>query len=126
MNQAGLREQGKAIVSEARDQVIADKSSSLHVGRRLGHFLLRLSLGVDMFMHYVVREFGAAIGLDGRISPNDLSAFCFHTTGPGRVQLLLARFVFGKSPRELIASSDVSWSQRENREYHRSFRTGSG
>jgi thiosulfate dehydrogenase [quinone] large subunit len=58
MNQAGLHEHGKVIVSETRDQVIADKSSALHVGRRLGHFLLRLSLGVDMFMHYIVREFG--------------------------------------------------------------------
>jgi len=58
MNRAGLHEHDKVFVSEAGTHVIADKSSALHTGRRLGHFLLRLSLGVDMLMHYIVREFG--------------------------------------------------------------------
>jgi len=35
---------------------IADPS----LGRALGYFILRLSLGVDMFMHYIVRQWGVS------------------------------------------------------------------
>jgi len=36
----------------------SSRSGDFSLGRSLGYFILRLSLGVDMFMHYVVRTWG--------------------------------------------------------------------
>jgi thiosulfate dehydrogenase [quinone] large subunit len=60
MTQSGLQDQPKTFASGAGTQGIAGPSGSSPLGLRLGHFLLRLSLGVDMFMHYIVREFGVS------------------------------------------------------------------
>jgi thiosulfate dehydrogenase [quinone] large subunit len=43
---------------EARAGRFAGPARDNSLGRALGYFLLRLSLGVDMVMHYVVRQWG--------------------------------------------------------------------
>jgi thiosulfate dehydrogenase (quinone) large subunit len=60
MTQSGLQDQPKTFASGTGTQGIAGLSGSSPLGLQLGHFLLRLSLGVDMFMHYIVREFGVS------------------------------------------------------------------
>jgi thiosulfate dehydrogenase [quinone] large subunit len=42
----------------ARFERYAGRSEDQSLGRALGYFILRLSLGVDMIMHYVVRTWG--------------------------------------------------------------------
>ena len=38
----------------------AGRTGDNSLGRALGYFILRLSLGVDMVMHYVVRQWGVS------------------------------------------------------------------
>jgi thiosulfate dehydrogenase [quinone] large subunit len=45
---------------EARAGRFSVPAADNSLGRALGYFLLRLSLGVDMVMHYVVRQWGVS------------------------------------------------------------------
>jgi thiosulfate dehydrogenase [quinone] large subunit len=60
MNQGSSHERIEPGPSEGTTRVepFADRSGNSSHGRRWAYFILRLSLGVDMFMHLVVREFG--------------------------------------------------------------------
>ena len=146
MNPVGSQERVESGAAErgTRIEQYAGRSGDHSLGRALGYFILRLSLGVDMLMHYVVRTWGIskdfvpvtekefvgnllpmswvhvfltvlpyfegvlgvllllgvaialgshgggpaghrvnvrhspAIGLDRRLSPDDLYSFCFH------------------------------------------------
>lgn len=60
MNPAGSQERTESSTSgrEARVERYTGRSGDRSLGRALGYFILRLSLGVDMLMHYVVRTWG--------------------------------------------------------------------
>src|SRR5579864_7164687 len=60
MNPAGSQERTESSKSEreARVERYAGRAGDNSLGRALGYFILRLSLGVDMIMHYVVRTWG--------------------------------------------------------------------
>jgi thiosulfate dehydrogenase (quinone) large subunit len=60
MNPAGSQERTESSTSEreARVERFAGRPGDHSLGRSLGYFILRLSLGVDMLMHYVVRTWG--------------------------------------------------------------------
>jgi thiosulfate dehydrogenase (quinone) large subunit len=60
MNPVGSQERIESVASERGILIgrYADRSGDHSLGRALGYFILRLSLGVDMLMHYVVRTWG--------------------------------------------------------------------
>jgi thiosulfate dehydrogenase [quinone] large subunit len=60
MNPVGSQERIETNMPEngARFERYAGRSEDQSLGRALGYFILRLSLGVDMIMHYVVRTWG--------------------------------------------------------------------
>ena len=60
MNPAGSQERIESNASEHGTQTAqyAGRTGDNSLGRALGYFILRLSLGVDMAMHYVVRTWG--------------------------------------------------------------------
>jgi thiosulfate dehydrogenase [quinone] large subunit len=60
MNPVDSRDRTESNASEraAREEKFAGRSGDHSMGRALGYFILRLSLGVDMLMHYVVRTWG--------------------------------------------------------------------
>jgi len=60
MNPVGSQERIESNASESRPRVekFAGRSGDHSLGRALGYLILRLSLGVDMLMHYVVRTWG--------------------------------------------------------------------
>jgi thiosulfate dehydrogenase [quinone] large subunit len=60
MNPASSQERTELSASEsgARVEQFAGRSGDHSLGRALGYCILRLSLGVDMLMHYVVRTWG--------------------------------------------------------------------
>ena len=60
MNPVGSQERTESSATErgARVEKFAGRSGDISLGRSLGYFILRLSLGVDMLMHYVVRTWG--------------------------------------------------------------------
>ncbi len=60
MNPVGSQERIESNASESRPRVekFAGRSGDQSLGRALGYLILRLSLGVDMLMHYVVRTWG--------------------------------------------------------------------
>jgi len=60
MNPVGSQGSIESSASErgARVERYASRSGDFSLGRALGYFILRLSLGVDMLMHYVVRTWG--------------------------------------------------------------------
>jgi thiosulfate dehydrogenase (quinone) large subunit len=60
MNPVGSQERTASSASESGTRVgrYAGRSGDHSLGRALGYFILRLSLGVDMLMHYVVRTWG--------------------------------------------------------------------
>jgi thiosulfate dehydrogenase [quinone] large subunit len=62
MNPVGSQERIESSASErgARVAPFAGRSGDHSLGRALGYFILRLSLGVDMLMHYVVRTWGVS------------------------------------------------------------------
>jgi thiosulfate dehydrogenase (quinone) large subunit len=62
MNPVGSQERIETNASErgARFERYAGRSGDQSLGRALGYFILRLSLGVDMIMHYVVRTWGVS------------------------------------------------------------------
>jgi len=60
MNPVGSQERIESVASERGILIgrYAGRSGDQSLGRALGYFILRLSLGVDMLMHYVVRTWG--------------------------------------------------------------------
>ena len=60
MNPVSSQERTESSVSErgARLERYPGRTGDNSLGRALGYFILRLSLGVDMLMHYVVRTWG--------------------------------------------------------------------
>ena len=60
MNPVSSQERIEPSVSEraTRTARYAGRTGDNSLGRALGYFILRLSLGVDMLMHYVVRTWG--------------------------------------------------------------------
>lgn len=60
MNPVGSQQRIETDVSErgTRFERYAGRPRDNSLGRALGYFILRLSLGVDMIMHYVVRTWG--------------------------------------------------------------------
>ena len=62
MNPAGMQERIEPNVSAhgAETSRYAGRAGDNSLGRALGYFILRLSLGVDMVMHYVVRTWGVS------------------------------------------------------------------
>lgn len=52
--------QGKPFLEDAQRGRYARPARDNSLGRALGYFILRLSLGVDMLMHLVVREWGVS------------------------------------------------------------------
>ena len=168
MNPVGSQERIESSASEHATGTAryAGRAGDNSLGRALGYFILRLSLGVDMIMHYVVRTWGisqdfvpvtekmfvgnllpmswvhyfltylpyfegllgillilgllvapgsdggglaghraavrhsVAIGLDGRLSPDDLHSLCIHPASRGAVRLLFSRFASRKTPRD--------------------------
>jgi thiosulfate dehydrogenase [quinone] large subunit len=62
MNPVGSQERTESSVAEraGRFEPYAGPSGDNSLGRALGYFVLRLSLGVDMLMHYVVRTWGVS------------------------------------------------------------------
>jgi thiosulfate dehydrogenase [quinone] large subunit len=60
MNPVGSQERIETDVSErgTRFERYVGRPGDKSLGRALGYFILRLSLGVDMTMHYVVRTWG--------------------------------------------------------------------
>jgi thiosulfate dehydrogenase [quinone] large subunit len=62
MNPIGSQERIETNLSAsgARIERYAGRSGDQSLGRALGYFILRLSLGVDMIMHYVVRTWGVS------------------------------------------------------------------
>jgi uncharacterized membrane protein YphA (DoxX/SURF4 family) len=173
MNPAGSQERTESSTSErgTRIERYAGRSGDHSLGRALGYFILRLSLGVDMLMHYVVRTWGisqdfvpvtekmfvgnllpmswvhvfltvlpyfegllgvllvlglwsrwaltaegllvtvlrhsAAIGLDRRFSPDDLSALCFHPACCRAVRLLFTRCVSRKKAKTSVGQASA-------------------
>ena len=61
MNPAGSQERIESSTSERELQSSGTRAVRRNsLGRALGYFILRLSLGVDMLMHYVVRTWGVS------------------------------------------------------------------
>jgi thiosulfate dehydrogenase [quinone] large subunit len=62
MNPVGSQERIESGASERGTRVerFSGRSGDNSLGRALGYFILRLSLGVDMLMHYVVRTWGVS------------------------------------------------------------------
>jgi thiosulfate dehydrogenase (quinone) large subunit len=62
MNPAGSQERIESNASEhgTHTAQYAGRTGDNSLGRALGYFILRLSLGVDMAMHYVVRTWGVS------------------------------------------------------------------
>ena len=63
MNPASSQDRIDSIASERRGGSTAryaGRTGDNSLGRALGYFILRLSLGVDMLMHYVVRTWGVS------------------------------------------------------------------
>jgi thiosulfate dehydrogenase [quinone] large subunit len=62
MNPARSQDRTESSPSERGTQVeqFAGRKGDNSLGRALGYFILRLSLGVDMLMHYVVRTWGVS------------------------------------------------------------------
>jgi thiosulfate dehydrogenase [quinone] large subunit len=62
MNPVGSQEriETNAPESGTRFERYAGRTGDNSLGRALGYFILRLSLGVDMIMHYVVRQWGVS------------------------------------------------------------------
>ena len=62
MNPVGSQERIESGASErgSRIERYAGRTGDNSLGRALGYFILRLSLGVDMLMHYVVRTWGVS------------------------------------------------------------------
>ncbi len=62
MNPAGSQERIESCEAErmAGIERFAGQSGDHSLGRALGYFILRLSLGVDILMHYVVRTWGVS------------------------------------------------------------------
>ena len=62
MNPVGSQERTESSVAERAGhfEPYAGPSGDNSLGRALGYFVLRLSLGVDMLMHYVVRTWGVS------------------------------------------------------------------
>src|SRR3984957_3843641 len=62
MNPVGSKERMEASASDrgTRIERYPGRSVDPFLGRALGYFILRLSLGVDMLMHYVVRTWGVS------------------------------------------------------------------
>ena len=60
MNPVGSQERIESVASERGILIgrYAGRPGDHSLGRALGYFILRLSLGVDMLMHYVVRTWG--------------------------------------------------------------------
>jgi thiosulfate dehydrogenase [quinone] large subunit len=60
MNPVGSQERMESSAPErgARIERYAGRTGDNSLGRSLAYFILRLSLGVDMLMHYVVRTWG--------------------------------------------------------------------
>jgi len=60
MNPAGSQERIESSAPEQGTRAVryAGRTGDNSLGRALGYFILRLSLGVDMLMHYVVRTWG--------------------------------------------------------------------
>src|ERR1700680_4227961 len=60
MNPVGSQERTESSATARGDRIenLAGRSGENSLGRSLGYFILRLSLGVDMLMHYVVRTWG--------------------------------------------------------------------
>jgi thiosulfate dehydrogenase [quinone] large subunit len=60
MNPVGSQERIESSTPEREARIgrYAGRSGDHSLGRALGYFILRLSLGVDMLMHYVVRTWG--------------------------------------------------------------------
>jgi thiosulfate dehydrogenase [quinone] large subunit len=60
MNPVSSQERTESSAAErgTRIEQYAGRSRDHSLGRALGYFILRLSLGVDMLMHYVVRTWG--------------------------------------------------------------------
>ena len=60
MNPVSSQERTEPSASErgTRAARYAGRTGDNSLGRALGYFILRLSLGVDMLMHYVVRTWG--------------------------------------------------------------------
>jgi thiosulfate dehydrogenase [quinone] large subunit len=60
MNPVGSQERIESGASEGGTRIerYAGRTGDDSLGRALGYFILRLSLGVDMLMHYVVRTWG--------------------------------------------------------------------
>jgi len=60
MNPVGSQERIEVGASDGGTRVerYAGRPGDRSLGRALGYFILRLSLGVDMLMHYVVRTWG--------------------------------------------------------------------
>ena len=57
---SGTAIQSKPLLESAQAGRYARPATDNSLGRALGYFILRLSLGVDMFMHLVVREWGVS------------------------------------------------------------------
>jgi thiosulfate dehydrogenase [quinone] large subunit len=60
MNPVGSQERIESSAPERGTRIdrYAGRTGDNSLGRALGYFILRLSLGVDMLMHYVVRTWG--------------------------------------------------------------------
>ena len=60
MNPISSQERMESIAPEHAPQTAryGGRTGDNSLGRALGYFILRLSLGVDMAMHYVVRTWG--------------------------------------------------------------------
>jgi thiosulfate dehydrogenase [quinone] large subunit len=60
MNPVGSQERIESSAPERGARVVryAGRTGDNSLGRSLGYFILRLSLGVDMLMHYIVRTWG--------------------------------------------------------------------
>ena len=60
MNPVSSQDRTESSASERETQIerYAGRTGDHSLGRALGYFILRLSLGVDMLMHYVVRTWG--------------------------------------------------------------------
>jgi thiosulfate dehydrogenase [quinone] large subunit len=57
-SQEGIAESAAPAGAASATQRYAGRGEDNSLGRALGYFILRLSLGVDMIMHYVVRTWG--------------------------------------------------------------------
>jgi len=57
---AGAASATPALAESAQGKRYAGRTGDNSLGRAMGYFILRLSLGVDMLMHYVVRTWGVS------------------------------------------------------------------